>query len=93
MCLVLVGALALAACSGTPKPKPMPLETVTPQIGGRQVWSARVDSVKFPAVAKGQGRLRVILNACHTHEQIDRLVGVFEAHRALLPSAHAGTHG
>lgn len=52
-----------------------------------------VDSVKFPAVAKGQGRLRVILNACHTHEQIDRLVGVFEAHRALLPSAHAGTHG
>jgi len=48
MWLVLVGALALAACSGTPKPKPSPLETVSPQIGGRLVWSQHVDSVKFP---------------------------------------------
>lgn len=36
-----------------------------------------VDSVKFPAVARNQGRLRVILNAGHTRAQIDRLVGVF----------------
>jgi len=47
-CLVLLGLLALAACSGTPRPKPTPLEPVTPQIGGRLVWSQRVDSVKFP---------------------------------------------
>ncbi|MCE1186659.1 MAG: aminotransferase class I/II-fold pyridoxal phosphate-dependent enzyme [Rhodocyclales bacterium] len=38
-----------------------------------------VDSVKFPAVARGQGRLRVILNAGHTRAQIDRLVDVFRA--------------
>ncbi len=45
---VLVAALALAACSGTPKPKPTPLEPVTAQIGGRMVWNQRVESVKFP---------------------------------------------
>jgi 8-amino-7-oxononanoate synthase len=43
-----------------------------------------VDSVKFPAVARNQGRLRVILNAGHTHEQIDRLVGVLAANTGLL---------
>jgi outer membrane assembly lipoprotein YfgL len=30
------------------KPKPTALESVTAQIAGRQVWSARVDSVQFP---------------------------------------------
>ena len=46
--LLLLGLLALAACSGTPKPKPTALEAVTPQIGGRLVWSQKVESVKFP---------------------------------------------
>ncbi len=47
--------LALAGCAAD-KPKPTPLETVAPQIGGRQVWSARVDSVQFPlAVAVRDG--------------------------------------
>lgn len=45
---MLLGALLLAACSGTPRPKPGPLEPVVPQIGGRLVWNQRVDSVKFP---------------------------------------------
>lgn len=40
--------LALAGCSGTPKPKPTPLEPVAPQIGGRLVWSSKIDSVKYP---------------------------------------------
>jgi len=44
----LLGVLALVACSGSPRPKPSPLEAVTPQIGGRLVWTQRVDSVKFP---------------------------------------------
>jgi outer membrane assembly lipoprotein YfgL len=48
--LVLLAALALAACSGTPKPKPTPLQPVTPQVGGRQVWNQRVESVKFPLI-------------------------------------------
>ena len=44
----LAAALLLVACSGTPKPKPGPLEPVTPQIGGRQVWSSKLDSVQYP---------------------------------------------
>ena len=36
------GGPALAACSSD-KPKPTPLEAITPQIAGRQVWSARID--------------------------------------------------
>ena len=37
---------ALGACSSD-KPTPTPLETYTPAIAARQVWSARVASVKF----------------------------------------------
>lgn len=40
--------LVLGACSGTPKPKPTPLEPLTPQIGGRLVWSGKLDGVQFP---------------------------------------------
>lgn len=35
-----------------------------------------VDAVKFPAVGLRQSRLRFIMNARHTREQIDRLLGV-----------------
>ena len=52
-----------------------------------QAEGLHVDSVKFPAVAKNRGRLRVILNAGHTREQIDRLVAVFRV-RAIAPSCH-----
>ena len=46
----LVGALVgvLVAGCAADKPKPTALETVTPSLSARQVWSARVDSVKFP---------------------------------------------
>jgi outer membrane protein assembly factor BamB len=40
-------AALLAACSSD-KPKPTPLASITPKIGVRQVWSASLDSVKFP---------------------------------------------
>lgn len=46
--LLLAGLALLGACSSTDKPKPTPLESVTPQIAGRQVWSARLDGVQFP---------------------------------------------
>ena len=42
-----VAAVVLAGCASD-KPKPTPLEAVTAQIAGRQVWTARVDSVQFP---------------------------------------------
>ena len=49
-------AAALGGCAAD-KPKPAPLETVTPQIAARQVWSARLGGVNFPltvAVRDGQ---------------------------------------
>ena len=48
-------AAGLAGCAAD-KPKPTALEAISPQIAGRQVWSARIDSVQFPlAVAVGDG--------------------------------------
>ncbi len=48
-------AAGLAGCAAD-KPKPTALEAISPQIAGRQVWSARVDSVQFPlAVAVRDG--------------------------------------
>jgi len=45
----------LAGCAAD-KPKPTELDKVSPQIAGRQVWTARVDSVQFPlAVAVRDG--------------------------------------
>ena len=43
-----------------------------------------VDSVKFPSVPYGKARLRVILNARHTKEQIDKLVAVLDKNKNLL---------
>ena len=43
-----------------------------------------VDAVKFPAVGIRKARLRVMLNAGHTKEQIERLVGVLEENQGLL---------
>jgi outer membrane protein assembly factor BamB len=38
----------LSGCSSTDKPKPPPLETYTPSIAGRQVWSTSIGSIDFP---------------------------------------------
>lgn len=45
--LAAVVAAGLVGCAAD-KPKPTALESITPAIAGRQVWSARIDSVKFP---------------------------------------------
>ena len=47
---LLFALITLAGCAAD-KPKAKPLETVTPKIAGRQVWSAKVDSVRFPLSA------------------------------------------
>ncbi len=58
--LVLAVAAAVLAGCASDKPKPTPLEAVTAQIAGRQVWSARVDSVQFPlAVTVRDGQFTV----------------------------------
>lgn len=40
---LLLGVAALAAGCASDKPKPAPLEAITPQIAGRQVWSAQAE--------------------------------------------------
>ncbi|MEF7616026.1 outer membrane protein assembly factor BamB [Aquincola sp. MAHUQ-54] len=50
-CMAVAAVVVTAAgCSSTDKPKPTPLETVTPAIAGRQVWSVRLDTLTFPLV-------------------------------------------
>ena len=54
--LGLLAALAVLAGCAADKPKPTGLEVFTPQIAGRQVWSASLASVQFPlAVAVRDG--------------------------------------
>jgi len=55
----LAAAAGLVAC-GSDKPKPTPLTPLTAKIAGRQVWTAKVDSVQFPlGVAVAAGRFHV----------------------------------
>ncbi|HXD08325.1 MAG TPA: outer membrane protein assembly factor BamB [Burkholderiaceae bacterium] len=49
---------ALAACSGPDKPKPTPLESLTPTLKGKQIWTQRIGDVKFPlSVATAGNRI------------------------------------
>jgi outer membrane protein assembly factor BamB len=51
-----VSAVLLVACSSSPdKPQPTPLEPVSPQLSGRQVWSARLPGVISPVMVLGAG--------------------------------------
>jgi len=55
----LVALAALAGCSAD-KPKPASLESLEPQIAGRQVWNTRLNDVTFPlSVAVRAGRFHV----------------------------------
>lgn len=50
-------AVALLAGCSSDKPKPTPLESFTPSLSGRQLWSASIGSIDFPlsvAVRNGQ---------------------------------------
>jgi 7-keto-8-aminopelargonate synthetase-like enzyme len=65
-----------------------PLSTATPIVpvhigdearcvrisAGLHAAGFHVDAIMFPAIAPGQSRLRFILNAHHTPEQIDQVV-------------------
>jgi 7-keto-8-aminopelargonate synthetase-like enzyme len=50
---------------------------------GMRVAGFHVDAIMFPAIAAGQSRLRFILNAHHTAEQIDAAIEVLRALIAL----------
>jgi len=49
MVVLALAAGVLAGCAAD-KPKPTALQTYTPSIAGRQVWNARVDSLRFPLI-------------------------------------------
>jgi len=49
-----------------------------------------LDVIKFPAVPYNTARLRVQINAHHTQEQIDRLVGLLEHNTHLVERRPAG---
>jgi outer membrane protein assembly factor BamB len=73
---LVVSALALlGACSSTEKPKPTPLESVTPQIAGRQVWSARLDGVQFPLQAVARDGAFVVASTGGTVAAFDAQSG------------------
>ena len=58
--LAALAVLAVLAGCAADKPKPTGLEVFTPQIAGRQVWSASLASVQFPlAVAVRDGNFVV----------------------------------
>lgn len=60
---LLGGAALLAACSGSPRPKPTPLESLTPAIAGRVVWSQRVDGAPEPSAVAVAGERFVVASA------------------------------
>ena len=46
---------------------------------GLRACGVHVDAIRFPAIAPGQSRLRFIMNAHHTHAQIDGAAELVEA--------------
>ena len=57
---VLPLALVLVAGCASDRPKPTPLETVTPAIAGRQVWSVRVEGLPFVLMPTARGEVFVV---------------------------------
>jgi outer membrane protein assembly factor BamB len=60
---VVAGLLAAAAWLGgcsSDKPKPSPLESITPQIAGRQMWNASVDTLPFTLMPTARGDAFVV---------------------------------
>ena len=92
--IVLVLGTSLAGCSSD-KPKPAALEAFEAKVNMRQVWSARVDSVKFPlvvasrngqfAVAGTDGQVLVL--------QADNGIEKSRANAGAAVSAGAGSDG
>jgi outer membrane assembly lipoprotein YfgL len=90
--VVLLGLLAGCASD---KPKPTPLEQVTPKIAGRQVWSAKVDSVRFPlAVALRDGSF-IVASSSGTLLGLDAQTGrqLWSASAGAAVSAGIGSDG
>ena len=67
-------ALGLLGCAAD-RPKPTTLEAVTAQIAGKQVWSARLDSVQFPLAVATPGESFVVAGTDGTVLSIEAQTG------------------
>jgi outer membrane protein assembly factor BamB len=64
-------AAALLGGCASDKPKPTPLESVTPQIAGRQVWSASVGALPFTLMPTARGDAFVVAGGDGTVLAVD----------------------
>jgi outer membrane protein assembly factor BamB len=92
---VLLMALAVLAGCGADKPKPKPLEAVTPKIAGRQVWSVKLDSVRFPLALVSSGGNFVVASTDGTLLALDAASGreLWRANAGAPLSAGVGSDG
>ena len=88
-------AIGLGACSGSGRPKPTPLEQIQPQIAGRQVWSARLDSVRFPLAVVARDGQFVVAGTDGTVMALDAQTGAirWRAQTGRSLSAGVGSDG
>jgi outer membrane assembly lipoprotein YfgL len=91
---LLTVAAVLAGCTSN-KPKPKPLEQVTPKIAGRQVWSAKLDSVHFPLSAVSRDGQFVVAGSDGTLLALDAQSGrqLWRASAGAPLSAGVGSDG
>jgi outer membrane assembly lipoprotein YfgL len=87
-------AAGLAGCAAD-KPKPTELENIKPQIAGRQVWSARVESVQFPLAVAVQGGSFVVAGSDGTVLALDAQSGreLWRGQAGVKLSAGVGSDG
>ena len=92
---VLAAVLSTLAGCAADKPKPTELEVFKPQIAGRQVWSARLDSVQFPLAVAVQGGSFVVAGTDGTVLALDAQSGreLWRGQAGAKLSAGVGSDG
>jgi outer membrane assembly lipoprotein YfgL len=87
--------LLLAAGCASDGPKPSPLLDYTPGADARQVWQAKLDSVKFPMVIAGRGGSFVVAGTDGTVLALDAATGreLWRANAGAQLTAGVGSDG
>jgi len=90
----LAALLALMACSSD-RPKPTPLASLVPKIAGKQIWQARVDSVRMPLAMPVRNGAVVVAGADGTVMALDLQTGreQWRAQAGAKLSAGVGSDG
>ena len=92
--LLLLALAGLAGCSSN-KPTPKPLEQLSPKIAGRLVWSAKLDSVRFPLAVVSRDGQFVVAGSDGTLMALDAQTGrqLWRASAGAPLSAGVGSDG